>query len=401
MKPYLRVCAEINLNAAAYNLNSMKENLEDGTRMIAVVKTDGYGHGAIPIARMAEAYDYLWGFATATVEEALQLRQAGIRKPVLILGFTFPDACEEIVRQEIRPTVFTMAAAEQLSREAVRQGRTVSIHIKVDTGMSRIGLKDDREGAELVREISLLPNVELEGLYTHFARADERDKGPAREQLARFQAFAELLKDRGVKIRMHHCSNSAGIFDLKDANMDAVRAGISIYGLYPSEDVNRLAVPVIPVMTLKSHVVYVKEIGPGTSVSYGGTFTAEKPMRIATVPVGYGDGYPRSLSNKGKVIIRGRRASILGRICMDQFMVDVTDIPEARPGDLVTLIGTDGGNGITMEDLGGLSGRFNYELACDIGKRVPRRFWKDGRVVAEQDYFEATGLTELWEEAEP
>ena len=307
MKPYLRVCAEINLNAAAYNLNSMKENLEDGTRMIAVVKTDGYGHGAIPIARMAEAYDYLWGFATATVEEALQLRQAGIRKPVLILGFTFPDACEEIVRQEIRPTVFTMAAAEQLSREAVRQGRTVSIHIKVDTGMSRIGLKDDREGAELVREISLLPNVELEGLYTHFARADERDKGPAREQLARFQAFAELLKDRGVKIRMHHCSNSAGIFDLKDANMDAVRAGISIYGLYPSEDVNRLAVPVIPVMTLKSHVVYVKEIGPGTSVSYGGTFTAEKPMRIATVPVGYGDGYPRSLSNKGKVIIRGRQ----------------------------------------------------------------------------------------------
>lgn len=401
MKPYLRVCAEINLSAAAYNLNSMKENLEDGTRMIAVVKTDGYGHGAIPIARMAEAYDYLWGFATATVEEALQLRQAGIRKPVLILGFTFPDACEEIVRQEIRPTVFTMAAAEQLSREAVRQGRTVSIHIKVDTGMSRIGLKDDQEGAELVREISLLPNVELEGLYTHFARADERDKGPAREQLARFQAFAGLLKDRGVKIRMHHCSNSAGIFDLKEANMDAVRAGISIYGLYPSEDVNRLAVPVIPVMTLKSHVVYVKEIGPGTSVSYGGTFTAEKPMRIATVPVGYGDGYPRSLSNKGKVIIRGRQASILGRICMDQFMVDVTDIPEARPGDLVTLIGADGGNGITMEDLGGLSGRFNYELACDIGKRVPRRFWKDGRVVAEQDYFEATGLTELWEEAEP
>lgn len=401
MKPYLRVCAEINLNAAAYNLNSMKENLEEGTRMIAVLKTDGYGHGAIPIARMAEAYDYLWGFATATVEEALQLRQAGIRKPVLILGFTFPDACEEIVRQEIRPTVFTMAAAEQLSREAVRQGRTVSIHIKVDTGMSRIGLKDDQEGAELVREISLLPNVELEGLYTHFARADERDKGPAREQLARFQAFAGLLKDRGVKIRMHHCSNSAGIFDLKEANMDAVRAGISIYGLYPSEDVNRLAVPVIPVMTLKSHVVYVKEIGPGTSVSYGGTFTAEKPMRIATVPVGYGDGYPRSLSNKGKVIIRGRQASILGRICMDQFMVDVTDIPEARPGDLVTLIGADGGNGITMEDLGGLSGRFNYELACDIGKRVPRRFWKDGRVVAEQDYFEATGLTELWEEAEP
>lgn len=395
MKTYLRVCAEINLNAVAYNLNSMKENLEEGVRMIAVVKTDGYGHGAIPIARMAETYDYMWGFATATVEEAMQLRHAGIRKPVLILGFTFPDACEEIVRHEIRPTVFTMSAAEQLSREAVRQKRTVHVHIKVDTGMSRIGLKDDGEGAELVREISLLPNVELEGLYTHFARADEKDKGPARAQLARFQAFAGLLKNRGIKIRMHHCSNSAGIFDLKEANMDAVRAGISIYGLYPSEEVNQLAVPVTPVLTLKSHVVYVKDIGPGTSISYNGTFTAEKPMRIATVPVGYGDGYPRSLSNKGKVIIRGRQASILGRICMDQFMVDVTEIPEVRAGDLVTLIGADGGNGITMEDLGELSGRFNYELACDIGKRVPRRFWKDGRAVAEQDYFEVTGLTEL------
>lgn len=395
MKTYLRVCAEINLNAVAYNLNSMKENLEEGVRMIAVVKTDGYGHGAIPIARMAETYDYMWGFATATVEEALQLRHAGIRKPVLILGFTFPDACEEIVRHEIRPTVFTMSAAEQLSREAVRQKRTVHVHIKVDTGMSRIGLKDDGEGAELVREISLLPNVELEGLYTHFARADEKDKGPARAQLARFQAFAGLLKNRGIKIRMHHCSNSAGIFDLKEANMDAVRAGISIYGLYPSEEVNQLAVPVTPVLTLKSHVVYVKDIGPGTSISYNGTFTAEKPMRIATVPVGYGDGYPRSLSNKGKVIIRGRQASILGRICMDQFMVDVTEIPEVRAGDLVTLIGADGGNGITMEDLGELSGRFNYELACDIGKRVPRRFWKDGKAVAEQDYFEVTGLTEL------
>ena len=388
MKPYLRVCAEINLNAAAYNLNSMKENLEDGTRMIAVVKTDGYGHGAIPIARMAEAYDYLWGFATATVEEALQLRQAGIRKPVLILGFTFPDACEEIVRQEIRPTVFTMAAAEQLSREAVRQGRTVSIHIKVDTGMSRIGLKDDREGAELVREISLLPNVELEGLYTHFARADERDKGPAREQLARFQAFAELLKDRGVKIRMHHCSNSAGIFDLKDANMDAVRAGISIYGLYPSEDVNRLAVPVIPVMTLKSHVVYVKEIGPGTSVSYGGTFTAEKPMRIATVPVGYGDGYPRNLSGKGEVLICGKRAPILGRVCMDQMMVDVSHIGEVKKGDAVTLIGRDKEAEILAEDLARAGGGFHYEILCNLGKRIPRIYYLQGKAVGKKDYFE-------------
>lgn len=394
MKPYLRVCAEINLDAAAYNFNSMKENLSEDTKMIAVVKTDGYGHGAIPIARMAEAYDWLWGFATATVEEALQLRRAGIHRPLLILGYAFPDACEEIVQNERRPTVFTFASARQFSEEAVRQGKTVYLHIKVDTGMSRIGLKDDAESAELVRQISRLPNVEMEGLYTHFARADERDKTDVRKQLARYEAFAELLREKGVDIRMHHCSNSAGIFDLKEANMDAVRAGISIYGLYPSEDVNQLAVPITPVLTLKSHVVYVKDIEPGTSVSYGGTYTAEKPMRIATVPVGYGDGYPRSLSGKGKVLIRGQHAPVLGRICMDQFMVDVTDIPGVKPGDMVILIGSDGGNGITMEDLGELSGRFNYELACDIGKRVPRRFWKDGQVVAEQDYFEVTGLTE-------
>ena len=329
------------------------------------------------------------------MEEALQLRHAGIRKPVLILGFSFPDACEEIVRQEIRPTVFTMSAAQQFSQEAVRQGRTAHLHIKVDTGMSRIGMKDDEAGAELVRGISLLPNVEIEGLYTHFAGADERDKAPARAQLDRYRAFSRLVEDRGVRVRIRHCSNSAGIFDLKEANMDAVRAGISIYGLYPSEEVNQLAVPITPVLTLKSHVVYVKDIGPGTSVSYGGTFTAEKPMRIATVPVGYGDGYPRSLSNKGKVLIRGRQAPILGRICMDQFMVDVTDIPGVRAGDMVTLIGSDGGNGITMETLGELSGRFNYELACNIGKRVPRRFWKDGKAVAEQDYFETTGITAL------
>lgn len=395
MKPYLRVCAEINLDAAAYNFNSMKENLSENTKIIAVVKTDGYGHGAIPIARMAENCDYIWGFAVATAEEALQLCRAGIRKPVLILGYVFLDACEEIVQYGIRPTVFTVESARRFSEEAVRQGKTVHLHIKVDTGMSRIGLKDDEESAKQVREISLLPNVDMEGLYTHFARADEKDKTDVRKQLVRYCTFAELVREKGVEIQMHHCSNSAGIFDLKEANMDAVRAGISIYGLYPSEEVNQLAVPMIPVLTLKSHVVHVKDIEPGTSVSYGGTYTASKPMRIATVPVGYGDGYPRSLSGKGKVLIRGCCAPVLGRVCMDQFMVDVTDIPEVKAGDMVTLIGSDGGNEITMEALGELSGRFNYELACDIGKRVPRRFWKDGRAVAQQDYFDVTGLTEL------
>lgn len=392
MKHYLRVCAEINLDAVAYNFKSMKENLTPGTKMIAVVKTDGYGHGAIPIAHMAEAYDYIWGFAAATIEEALLLRKSGIKKPILILGFVFPDAYEEVVRYDIRPAVFKLGMARQLSEEAVRQGKTVHMHIKVDTGMSRIGFKDSEECADLVKEISQLPGVEIEGLFTHFAKADEKDKTNARGQLSRYLAFSGMLEDRGVQVLMHHCSNSAGIFDIQDANLDAVRAGVSIYGMYPSEDVNKFAVPIVPALTLKSHVVYIKDVEPGTAVSYGGTFVAEKPMRIATIPVGYGDGYPRSLSNKGWVLIRGHQVPIVGRVCMDQFMVDVTDIPQAKEGDMVTLIGSDGGREITMEDLGALSGRFNYELACDIGKRVPRRFWKDGHVVAAQDYFDITGI---------
>lgn len=392
MKLYLRVCAEINLDAAAYNLRNMKKNLEPGTKIIAVVKTDGYGHGAVPIARMAEELDYIWGFAVATIEEAVQLRKAGIERSILVLGFVFPDGYEDAVRYDIRLAVFKLTMAKQLSEEALRQGKTAYLHIKVDTGMGRIGFPDDEASADTVKEISLLPGVQIEGLFTHFARADERDKEAARQQLDRYLRFSRMLEERGVKIPLRHCSNTAGIFDLKEANLDAVRAGISIYGLYPSDEVNKFAVSITPVMSLKSHVAFIKEVEPGTPISYGGTFVTDKRMKIATIPVGYGDGYPRSLSNKGWVLIRGRRAPITGRVCMDQFMVDVTDIPDVREGDMVTLIGSEGGHEITMESLGELSGRFNYELACDIGKRVPRRFWRNGKIEATQDYFEVTGI---------
>ena len=322
------------------------------------------------------------------MEEAVLLRTSGIVKPILILGFVFPDAYEEVVRYELRVAVFQLSIARLLAAEAVHQGKKVFVHIKVDTGMSRIGFADTIESADMVKEIAALPQVEIEGVFTHFARADERDKTKAREQLSRFLQFTKLLEERGVKAELLHCSNSAGIVDLKEANLDLVRAGISIYGMYPSEDVNKLAVPLAPVMALKSHVVYVKEISKGTAVSYGGTYVAERTRRIATIPVGYGDGYPRSLSNKGWVLIRGQRAPIVGRVCMDQFIVDVTEISGVKEGDMVTLIGADGGDEITMEGLGEVSGRFHYELACDIGKRVPRRFWKDGKIVGTQDYFE-------------
>lgn len=394
MKHYMRICAEINLNAVAYNLKNMKEHLTPETQMIAVMKTDGYGHGAVPIAQMVQEYPYVWGFATATIEEALLLRKEGIQKPILILSFVFPDAYEEVVKYEIRPAVFKLSMARQLSEEAVRQQKTVRVHIKVDTGMSRIGFPDTEESAELIREISQLPNLEIEGLFTHFSRADEKDKTFAKKQLERYQSFAARLQEKHVSIPYRHCANSAAIYDLPEANLDLVRAGISIYGMYPSDDVSKLAIPLAPVMSLKSHVVYIKEVEPGTEIGYGGTFVADRRMKIATIPVGYGDGYPRALSGKGRVLIRGCQAPILGRICMDQFMVDVSDIPQVREGDAVTLLGSDGGYEIRMEELAERSGGFHYELACDIGKRVPRRFWKDGRIIATQDYFSESGIRE-------
>lgn len=386
MKTYTRVYAPIDLDAVVYNMESMKKNLSPDTGMIGVVKTDGYGHGAVPVAAAIDPY--VEGYAVATVDEALILRRHGIKKPILILGVTHKSRCRELLEQEIRPAVFTMEQARPLSELATELGRTADIHLAVDTGMSRIGMSPDESGADLAAEISKLPGIRVEGMFTHFARADETDKQDAQAQLSRYLHFVELLKARGLSIPVKHCSNSAGIIDLPQANLDMVRAGISIYGLYPSDEVEKAAVPLKPAMGLKSFVTYVKDLEPGRAVSYGGTFVAPAAMRVATVPVGYGDGYPRNLSGKGYVLIRGKRAPILGRVCMDQFMVDVTDIPDVDVDTEVTLIGTDGQEEIRVEDLSKLCGRFHYELICDIGKRVPRVYYRGGEVVGTKDYFD-------------
>lgn len=388
MKTYSRIYAEINLDAVVYNLEQMKKNIRRDTKIIAVVKTDGYGHGAVPIAKEVESLPYLFGFATATVEEAVILRMAGITKPVLILGFTFPDAYESIVKYDLRPAVFKMDMAGALSKEAVRQKKTVRFHIKIDTGMGRIGLRPSVEALSLIQEIAKLPNVELEGIFTHFAKADMTDKEPTIEQIHKFNSFTDELLNAGVMFPIHHCSNSAGIVEIPDANMDMVRAGIILYGLWPSEEVRKDRIRLLPVLSLKSHIAYIKEIEAGDTVSYGGVYKADGTRRVATIPVGYGDGYPRSLSGKGTILIHGKKAPVLGRICMDQFMVDVTDIPEAEEYMEVTLIGEDHGVSITMEELGSLSGRFHYELACDIGKRVPRIYMRGRKVVKTKDYFD-------------
>lgn len=389
LENYQRVCAFIDLDAVCYNMEQMYGNLSENTRIIGVIKTDGYGHGAVQIGRELEKMDFVFGYAVATAEEAMILRHAGLCKPILILGYSFPYAYEDMIQYDIRPAVFREDTIEELSACAGRMGKSIKVHVKVDTGMTRLGVRPDDSGMAFVDKVLRAEGIELEGIFTHFAKADETDKTSARQQLKRMQNFiSRVEKELNCHIPIKHCSNSAGIAELPEANMDVVRAGIMIYGLWPSEQVSRDIVRLRPVLSLKSHIVYIKEVEAGVPISYGGTYVTTKRMRVATIPVGYGDGYPRGLSNKGYVLIRGRKAPILGRVCMDQFMVDVNDIPEAAEGDEVTLIGIDKDLEITMEEVGELSGRFNYELACDLGKRIPRVYIKSGQVTETKDYYE-------------
>ncbi len=378
-----RVWANIDLDAIAFNIESIKQKISKDTKIIAVIKADGYGHGAVSIAKLLEGDSRVWGYAVATAQEAMELRVNGLKKPVLILAYTFPSAYEELIQNEIQLTVFTLEMASALSDAAVKTGKICKIHIKLDTGMTRIGMPPSDDSIALIRQISELENIEIEGIFTHFARADEKDRAKAYAQLKQFQDFIRQLEETtGIKIPLKHCSNSAGIVWLPEANMDAVRAGIILYGLWPSEEVKEGGeIALHPALCLKSRVVYVKTVPKGQEISYGGTYTTTQQARVATICVGYGDGYPRSLSNKGYVLINGERAPILGRVCMDQFMVDITDIEgTVQTGSEVTLIGKDMDEEITMEVLGALSGRFNYELACDLGKRIPRVYSREQRV---------------------
>ena len=389
MKNYDRVWADVDLDAVRFNMEQMHSNISPATKMMGIIKTDAYGHGAVQIARELEELDYVFGMGLATAEEALILRHCGIKKPLLVIGYTFPYSYSDLIDNEIRMTVFKSSMLSEIDEAAKKQNKKAIVHIKVDTAMSRIGIRPDDTGIDFIRECLSKKNIIVEGIFTHFAKADELDKGPVMNQLHTYQDFLKRAEEEtGYRIPIHHCSNSAGIVEIKDANMDMVRAGITLYGLWPSDEVSRNIIELKPVLSLKSHIVYVKEIEKGTQVSYGGTFCAENTMKIATIPVGYGDGYPRTLSNKGYVLIHGKRANILGRVCMDQMMVDVSDIADVRDGDEVTLIGKDGSLCITMEELGSLSGRFNYELACDLGKRIPRVYYKNGVVVDTKDYFE-------------
>ena len=367
-----RVQAVINLKNIKDNVAALRDKLVSNSKVMFIIKADGYGHGACQIMNYLGNDVDAYGVATAA--EAVQLREAGCLKMILVLGYTPVKDIPLVVKYNISQAIFDYETAKRLSDEAVKQNRYVKIHIKLDTGMGRIGFIPGDDSLEDIVNISKLPNLEFEGVFSHFSKADETDLSYTEKQLNFFLDFVERLKSAGVPFKMRHISNSAGVIQFPQANLDMVRFGISNYGLYPSEDIDKSTIELKPAMEIKSIVSHIKEVDEGTLISYGGTYKAPSKRIIATVPVGYADGYPRACSNIGSVLIHGKRAPITGRVCMDQMMVDVTDIPDVKKEDIVTLIGRDGDEFISVEEVSEMAGSFNYEFVCDIGKRVLRTY---------------------------
>ena len=378
---YSNTFVKIDLDAILENFRAIRERA--GAPVMAVVKADAYGHGAVPVARLLEQSCGFFG--VSSVVEALELRSAGIRKPIMVLGHTPTECFEDVIQQEIRVGIFTYEDAQALSREAGRQGKSAFVHLAVDTGMSRIGFQVTEEEADICGKIAALPGLVIEGLYSHFATADMEDLTRTHQQAALFEQFDRMLKQRGIQISVRHLDNSAGIMNF-GCHYDMVRAGIALYGLYPSGEVDRKLLPLQPAMSWHTVVSHVKTLSPGREISYGGTFVTERPTVVATIPAGYADGYRRSLSGQFYVLIRGQKAPILGRVFMDQFMVDVTEIPGVQVGDGVVLMGTDGQEMISAEALGEAAGSFNYEQVCDISRRVTRVYIQNGKEIERVNY---------------
>ena len=371
----------IDLDLVTANFKAIARKV--GVPVMAIVKADAYGHGAIQIARQLQ--DSCAFFGVSSMLEAMELRNADIQTPILILGQIPPTSFATAIRERIRPSIFRYEDALALSETAQRLGLEAPFHLVVDTGMSRIGFQATEEDADICAKICRLPGIVPEGLCSHFATADCADLTKARAQAQRFADFEAMLKARGVEVKMRHMDNSAGIINFEN-HYELVRAGIVIYGLYPSAQVNAGDLPLQPVLEWSSRVIHVKTLEAGREVSYGGTYVTEKPTVVATVPVGYADGYRRALSGKFYVLIHGRKAPIIGRICMDQMMVDVTDIPGVAVGDRVVLIGKDGEHTITMEEIAAAADSFNYEFVCGISRRVPRFYRLGGEIIHQVHY---------------
>lgn len=382
---YYRVYAEINLDAIVKNVDNLMALTKENTGALAVVKADGYGHGDVAVAKAVA--QKVTGYAVATLDEAVNLRENGVKKPILVLGYVDPYEFDILVSHEITATVFDVETAQLLADAARVQKKQAHCHIKVDTGMRRIGLEPDENGIAIVKQITALKELSADGIFTHFAASDETDKTSAEHQFKLFTDFTGRLEKEGIHFTYRHCANSAAVIDMPQVDLDMVRLGIAMYGMYPSDEVKKEKVELFPALDLKSHVTMVKEIPAGEKVSYGGTFTTTRTTKLATVSVGYGDGYPRALSSKGYVLVRGQKAPIVGRVCMDQMMVDVTDIENVTRADIVTLIGKDGDAEITVEEIAALAGTFNYEFVCDLGKRIPRSYYLNREYIGTHDCF--------------
>ncbi len=365
----------IDLDAIRHNIQAVKK--KSGVPVMAIIKADAYGHGAVEVARHLDSECAFFG--VSSILEALELRQAGIEKPILILGYTPVEAYPEAIRLGIRPAIFRYEDAAALSAAAREMGVTAKFHIAVDTGMSRIGFQVSQEDADVCQKIAMLPCIEAEGLFSHFATADCADLTRSVRQEALFDEFDEMLRARGVQVKIRHLDNSAGVMNFR-CKYEMVRSGIVTYGMYPSDEVDHRLLDLKPALQWVSQITHLKVLPAGREISYGGTYVTKAKTRVATIPVGYADGYRRSLSGKFYVLIRGRRAPILGRICMDQMMVDVTDIPEAQLGDTVVLVGQSGKLSITVEEIAAMQDSFNYEFVCGISRRVPRVYLIDGKI---------------------
>ncbi len=373
MKPYFRVVAEVSLDAIEHNYNEFRKAMKNDVKLCAVIKADAYGHGALPIGLKLQELGADC-FAVATLDEAMELRMNGLNKPIIIFGFTPKQNMKAVIEHHLIQTIFNLEMAKDLSSVARELKIQAHVHINIDTGMNRIGFSPNNDSIAKIKEIHSLTNIQIDGIFSHFARADEVDKSTSNQQKKRYEDFLNQLEELGIDSNLRHMSNSAGLIDVSDAKYDMVRVGIAMYGLYPSDEVDKEQIRLQPTLTLKSHVVQVKNIDAGQPISYGGTYVTNKESKIATIPIGYGDGYPRLLSNKGEVLIAGVKAPIRGRVCMDLFMVDVTHIPNVKEGDEVVLIGSQGKETIAVEDIARIMGTINYEVVCQLGKRIPRSY---------------------------
>lgn len=374
---YERVIAEINLDNIAYNMTNIREKVNKKTKIMAVVKADAYGHGAVEVAKTALYNGADW-LGVAIIDEAIELRKNNIFEPILILGHTIEHKLLQVIKYDITQTVFSFEMAKKLSDEALKIKKSVDIHIKIDTGMSRLGFLPTDESIDEILAIKNLPYINITGIFTHFATADMKDKTFTKEQFEKYMWVIKKLEEKGINNIIKHISNSGAILDIDEYSLDMVRAGIILYGMYPSNQVLK-SVKLKPAMSLKTHISFIKEIEPDVSVSYCRTYFTNKKTKIATIPVGYADGYARILSNRARVLINGEYANIIGNICMDQFMIDITNIQNVKQGDIVTLMGEDNNNHITAEELANLQNTINYEIVCNIGKRIPRVYIKNDK----------------------